>query len=127
MHRQLPSAAFLLLLIAVPLAADARFCATGPIKGQECTGIGIEVCNMIRVDAVEGEGGRLYTVSECYDEVSDYNARKGRCWITTKSRGLGLFAWIMNAASQPAFYHKNDAGEYKELDVEYLTFPCERR
>lgn len=127
MHRHVYCAGLSLLLVSMPLVADARFCATGPIEGQECTGIGIEVCSMMRIDAIEGEEGRLYTVSECYEEVSDYDARKGRCWITTKSRSWGLFSWVINAVNQPTFYHRNDAGEYEELDVEYVTFPCERR
>lgn len=106
--------------------AWAEYVATGPIKGNVCRGIGIEVCGLHRVVAVKGDDGRLYEVSTRYDSVTEYKEGSGRCWIKTKSSGGGIFSWGVNAIKQPTFLEITD-GKYKELDVEYLTFRCVKR
>jgi len=99
------------------------------IENQQilCSGFVIEVCKFVQVDAVKGENGKLYNVKCCYDSVSEYSKSKGRCWINTKSKGGGLLSWGVNAVTQPEFLHLNEDGNYEELDVEYLTFKCQRR
>ena len=107
--------------------ANAEYCATGVIKGNVCKGFVIESCKTIRVDAIKDEDGKLYSINKCYPKVSEYDEAKKWCWIRTKSDGGGLFSWALNSATQPNFLHRNDDGEYEELDVEYLTFGCEIR
>lgn len=119
--------ALAVLAVSVPSAAWPEYCATGPIRGNICSGFVIESCSFVRVDAVEGDNGQLYTVRDCYESVSEYKEGDGRCWIRTKSSGAGLWSWMTNAAVQPKFFHKNDRGEYEELDVEYLVFECVKR
>lgn len=121
----IPTLAVLALL--VPGVVVAEYCATRAIRGNVCKGFVIESCKSVQVDAVEGNNGQLFTVRECYDKVSDYRKSDGLCWIRTKSTGAGLWSWMTNAATQPKFFHKNERGEYEELDVEYLVFDCVRQ
>lgn len=105
-------------------SAFADYLVKGPIEGNVCWGLGIEVCGLKKLDAVKGADGRLFTISDRFKSVSEYNSAKGRCWIRTKSTGGGLFSWGVNAAIQPEFFEKTDSGEYKKHDVEYVTFKC---
>lgn len=120
---QLHIAAVILLLAAVN--ARAEYVATGPIQGSVCKGFIIESCKFHQLHAVKGDDGRLFTIRERYDSVSEH--RSGRCWIRTKSKGAGLLSWGANAISQPEFYEKTSDGKYNKLDVEYLVFPCVER
>ncbi|MEW8424807.1 MAG: hypothetical protein AB2609_08850 [Candidatus Thiodiazotropha sp.] len=115
------------LVLLTLSVAHADYCAVGKIEGNVCKGFVIESCKFVQVDSVKDDNGKLFTVKECYNEVSEYNEGKGRCWINTKSKGGGAISWALNAATQPEFLHKNKNGEYEELDVEYLTFKCVRR
>jgi len=114
----------ILTFFTLPVAR-ADYCAVGQIKGNVCWGFVIESCKFISVDAVKGDDGRLFTLHNCYDKITDY--QQGRCWVDTKSRGGGLWSWTLNAAAQPEFLHKNEDGKYEDIDVEYLTFKCVRR
>ena len=125
LNRTVMLIAALILLIANITHAD--YCAIGQIEGQVCRGFVIESCKNIQVDAVKGSDGQLYTVKECFQEVSEYRESTDRCWIRTKSKGAGLFSWGVNAIGQPVFLHKDENGSYKELDVEYITFKCVKR
>lgn len=115
------------LMFLIFSEAHADYCAVGKIEGNVCKGFVIESCKFVRVDAVKGDNGKLFTVNECYSDVSEHSEGKGRCWINTKSKGGGAISWALNAATQPEFLHKNENGEYEEIDVEYLTFKCVRR
>ena len=116
----------LLVLFMTP-ESHAEYCAVGKIDGNVCKGFVIESCKLVRIDAVYGDNGQLFTVKKCYSNVSEYSEGKGRCWINTKSKGGGALSWLLNVATQPKFLHKNENGEYEEIDVEYLTFKCVRR
>ena len=105
-------------------SAAADYVATGQIEGQVCRGWVIESCRFAKVAAVAGDNGQLYTVRNRYDEVSDYDERRGRCWIEIKSRGAGYLSDALNALAAVQFYELSEAGQYEEIDVEYLTFPC---
>jgi hypothetical protein len=122
----------LAVLFAIPLfliatVSYADYCAVGEIKGNICKGFVIESCRHVRVDAVKGDDGRLFSVKTCYSEVSDYRESDDRCWIRTKSKGLGFWSSALNAAKQPEFFTKKENGEYEEIDVEYLVFKCVKR
>ena len=114
-------------LFLLATASRAEYCAVDEIRGNVCKGFVIEACSFVRVDAVKGDDGKLFTVNKCYSSVSDYKERDGRCWITTKSKGGGALSWALNSATQPEFLHKNENGEYEEIDVEYLVFKCVKR
>ena len=106
---------------------QAEYCAVGKISGNVCKGFVIEACKFVQVDAVKDDNGKLFTVKECYNDVSEHSESKGRCWINTKSKGGGDISWALNTATQPEFLHKNESGKYEEIDVEYLTFKCVKR
>jgi hypothetical protein len=114
----------LCLLAMLPVVAAADYAATGVIEGEVCHGFVLESCRMVPILAVKGKDGRLYTMTAHFAKVDDYNAGQHRCWIRTKSTGGGLLSWATNAALQPEFYTRNDGGQFEEVDVEYLTFPC---
>lgn len=104
----------------------AAYCATGAIEGNVCKGFIIESCSFVRIHAAEGDGGQLYEIAQCYEDVSDFNANQGRCWIRTESSGWGLISSAINLLGGVNFLHRNTSGEYEEVDAEYLTFSCRR-
>ena len=116
---------FVWLLLLVSGQAMSAYKATSPIKGNVCKGFIIESCEMLEIAGVKGSDGKLYTVRTTYEAVDEYNEKTKRCWIKTKSKGAGWLSLGLNAISQPVFVSKSERGEYKELDVEYLTFTCE--
>lgn len=117
----------LLSLFCMCSPALAEYVATGPIEGNVCKGFGIEVCSTHTIVAVKGDDGRMYTVNRQFPSVTEYKEKTGRCWINTKAKGWGLISSAINAAKQPVFFERSPSGEYKELDVEYLTFKCAKR
>ncbi len=112
------------VLVLVVGLANADYLVTGKITGQECSGFVLEVCSNRNVDAVEGDNGKLYHLAEIYSDVDDYDGK--RCWIRTKSKGLGLISKAIDAIGGDQFYEKEKDGRYVEIDVEYITFPCKR-
>jgi hypothetical protein len=115
------------LLLALASSSEAAYLVAGPIKGTVCRGFIIEHCSSYQIDAVRGSDGKLYTVRSEFEDVDDFNERTGRCSIRTKSKSLGLISLGINLATQPVFLTKDDNGEFKELDVEYITFGCVRK
>lgn len=105
----------------------AEYVATGSIEGNVCRGFGIEWCSYRKIVAVRGDDGRLYEVKTTYGSVTEHNETKKRCWIKTKSKGGGLISWGVNALKQPVFFGRTSSGKLEELDVEYITFPCQKR
>lgn len=103
----------------------ADFYAVGPFEGQVCWGVVIEACGLKPLHAVEGSDGKLYTIATTYKSVSDH--KNGRCWIRTKSKGAGLISFGVNAMTQPKFYEKTGGNDFKQHDVEYVTFKCVER
>lgn len=119
--RKIIAAICLALLSTQSLAA---YCATDQINGNVCKGFIIESCSFIAIHAIEGDSGQMYELSQCYEDVSDYDASRERCWIRTKSEGWGLISNAINLMSGTKFYHRDNSGNFEEVDVEYLTFPC---
>jgi hypothetical protein len=108
-------------------ASIADYAVVGKVEGSSCWGVGFQMCSMKTIEAVKGDDGRLYSVAESFSKVSEYNASKGRCWIRTKDSSLGLISMAANAAFSPTFYEKTSSGEFKKIDVEYVTFKCVQR
>ena len=107
--------------------ANAQFVATGPYKGTVCSGFIIESCGTHEISAVRGKDGKLYMLKTEHQAVDEYNEDKRRCHIRTKSKGAGWLSLGLNAVTQPVFLTKQPNGEYKELDVEYVSFPCVKK
>ena len=115
-------------LLSAPASAD--YIAVGPIRGQECTSyVLFESCEMYSVDAVLGDGDKLYTIQTRYESVSDHKVLKDgteRCWIRLKAGGLGLWSKAANLFLADRFHTKTPDGEYEKIDVEYLVFKCKK-
>jgi hypothetical protein len=119
---------FLIMMAALLITvsdAKAEYVAIGQIQGTVCKGFVIEVCSKYNLSAVKGSDGKMYTVSRTFDSVDEHNG--DLCHIRTKLTTGGAFSWAINSVAQPVFYEKTAAGEYKELDVEYVTFKCKKR
>lgn len=117
------AAAFVIAILTYG-TADAQYVATGPYKGTVCSGFIIESCATHEIAAVKGKDGKLYALKTEHQSVDQHSEAKKRCHIRTKSSGAGLLSVGVNAVIQPVFLAKQSNGEYKELDIEYLSFPC---
>ena len=49
-------------LISFPALAD--FIIVGPVKATSCSGIGIQSCSTVEVQAVKGSDGRAYEINK---------------------------------------------------------------
>ena len=100
----------------------ADYYVTGQIQGanKKLLGLGFSTVN---VDAVK-IGGEFYSLQKVYKKVSEYNKKKGRCWINTE---LGQIGKVLNLFRGHAFYEKMNDGSYEKLNLEYITFPCVQR
>lgn len=114
-----------LLFLMLTNIAHAKYIMTGPAEGQVCV-LSI-LCKFHPIAGVKGDDGRPHELMRTYPKVSDYNESKKRCWINTKSTGLGIFSFGINMFSQPVFLELANNGGFKEIDVEYITFPCIKR
>ena len=112
-----------LLLLTFNQPAVAGYKAVGPIQAQDCYDFGIQYCRKRTVTEVVVDGKRFH-VQTNYPSVSEYSARKNMCWINIKSRGLGVFSWGINAATNPVFYGYDEDGKRVKVDAEYLYFKC---
>ena len=107
--------------------AMAEYLVTGQIRGNECSSyIFFSVCNFVTIDAAGDEKGKLYTLTQRYDEVSRFDSKKKKCWINVKTRGAGHISNVINMFFLVTFYTKKDE-EYIEVDPEYLVFPCVKK
>ncbi len=104
----------------------AIYCATGDIEAHECSGFIIKSCGFTRVDAIEKDG-KYYEPARCYKDVNNYSASKERCWITTKSTGLGFINTVFDSVVMPTFYHIDKENNYEKIDPESITFKCTKR
>ena len=116
----------LLLIIILGLSwcnlSLADYYVTGQIQGanKKLMGFGFSIVN---VDAV-GKSDDLYSLQKVYKKVSEYNKKKGRCWINTE---LGQIGKVLNFFKNQSFFEKQTDGSYKKLNLEYITFPCVQR
>ena len=115
---------FLIILFTLVLSggAYADYYVTGRIKGGETKLLGFGL-SIVNVDAVKVDG-ELYSIQKVYKKVSEYDPKKGRCWINTK---LGQIGKVLNFFRDQAFYEKMSDGTYRKLKLEYITFPCVKR
>ena len=98
---------------------------TGDVTGTVCKGLGIEVCDTVKLVAAEGDGGEYFSIAERFPSVNEYSERRQRCTLYVKSSGLGLLSRGMNLFSQK-FYYRDEQGYLKGVKPDYITFPCRK-
>jgi hypothetical protein len=105
----------------------AAYLVNGKVEGNVCSGTIVKTCKFEDLHAIKGSDGNLYTITNSFESVTEYNQSKNRCWINIKGRGIGVISWGINAAVQPDFYEKTSSGEFKKVDVDFITFKCIKR
>lgn len=109
-----------MLLLAEPVRAD--YYVTGEITGWSSKFLGFALTST-KVDAVQGEDGKIRALAMSYKNVDEYKEKEGRCWINTQPRSeIGKLINFFNSTN---FYVKNSKGEYEKIkNLETITFPC---
>ena len=111
-----------MLLLAEPVRAD--YYVTGDITGiSKFLGFAI---TSTKVDAVQGEDGKIRALAMSYKNVDEYKEKEGRCWINTQPRSeIGKLINFFNSTN---FYVKNSKGEYEKIkNLETITFSCVKK
>ncbi len=108
----------IIIFLFISTNANADYLVTGKVTGGVKGMLGFSL-KIVNVDAVM-EDGKLYTIGKRYRQVSEYDKRKGRCWL----RVDGL-SGIMHKAQGRSWHELQSDGTYKKLkNLEYITFPC---
>lgn len=112
-----------ILLLAEPVRAD--YYVTGEITGWSSKFLGFAL-TQTKVDAVQGEDGKIRALAMSYKNVDEYKEKEGRCWINTQPRSeIGKLINFFNSTN---FYVKNSKGEYEKIkNLETITFPCVKK
>lgn len=112
-----------ILLLAEPVRAD--YYVTGEITGWSSKFLGFAL-TQTKVDAVQGEDGKIRALAMSYKNVDEYKEKEGRCWINTQPRSeIGKLINFFNSTN---FYLKNSKGEYEKIkNLETITFPCVKK
>jgi hypothetical protein len=112
------------VFFCTPLAA--KYLVDGEIKGQVCTSyVVVSSCEMVSIEAVEGDDGQLFAIKQEYESVSEFNESTGRCWIRLDISPSWLWR-IKRKLAGPQFFTKNRDGQYKKVNPEYVTFRCKK-
>lgn len=106
-------------------SAKADYYVTGEITGWNSKFLGFALTST-KVDAFQGDDGKIYNLAMSYKNVDEYNQKEGRCWINTKPKSeIGKFINFINSKN---FYLKNSKGEYEKIkNLESITFPCVKK
>lgn len=123
------------LLLAVCVLAGLSSCesrsytyvAVGPFVGWVCSGVVIQHCGFVPIDAVKGKGDQMFEVRTDFSSVDEYNEKTGHCSVKTKSVGGGAVSWASNAMNQPDFQRRVGPNQYEKVDAEFVSFKCLRR
>ncbi|MBU6184747.1 MAG: hypothetical protein KGO98_05755 [Rickettsiales bacterium] len=123
MFRIIALLVFVILLLAQPVKAD--YYVTGDITGWSSKYLGFAL-TQTKVDAVQGEDGKIRALAMSYKNVDEYKEKEGRCWINTQPRSeIGKLINFFNSTN---FYVKNSKGEYEKIkNLETITFPCVKK
>ena len=101
---------------------DSGYIVKGRIEGSICSNwVVFSTCHLVDVDAIEGDGGKLFTVTDRFETVNEYTGE--RCFIRLQHDGW--IEWLVRNATGPVFFTKLPDGKFKKVAVEYLTFACE--
>ncbi len=121
---------YLILFVSIyPNFVLADYIVAGKITGRS-TSWGGFVGNNYDVKGVRGEDGRMHQVARRYKSVSNYNARKQRCWVNTgrsSDEDLGFLTYDLNAFTQNNFIVVNEKWVTEETQLDHITFPCIKR
>jgi len=107
-------------------SVHAGYQVLGPIEAEDCYDFGVSVCSTKTVTEVR-ERGKRFSVSDYFNDVSEYHASKGLCIIRTKSKGMGILSWGINALKQPEFWGYDKNGQFGKIDADYIRFKCIKR
>ena len=107
--------------------ARADYLATGKFSGLVCSGFVIQSCSNVSVDAV-GENGRLFELKRSWPKVTEFNSSQKLCHIRVKGNSVfGFWGDVVGEAASPDFYSLTSSGKYKKVDIESLSFKCQKR
>lgn len=113
-------------LVLVSSHVFAGYQVIGPIKAQDCYDLGIQICSTKTVTEVRKDG-RRYELVNYFENVDEYNSSSGLCHIKTKSKGMGIFSWGVNALKKPDFWGYDKDGKFGKIDADYIYFKCIKR
>lgn len=110
------------VILLLPGSVKADYYVTGDITGWSSKYLGFAL-TQTKVDAVQGEDGKIRALAMSYKNVDEYKEKEGRCWINTQPRSeIGKLINFFNSTN---FYVKNSKGEYEKIkNLETITFPC---
>ncbi len=114
---------YLLTMCFFSSNALSGYYVVGPIKAEDCYDFGIEYCSTKTVTEVRKDGKR-YEVATYFEDVSDYSESKKLCSINTKSRGMGVLSYGVNALVQPDFWGVDKNGKLEKIDADRIYFNC---
>lgn len=122
-NRNLFTAGVSVMLMIVSQMAWADYMVTSEVTGNDCWGIGIKICNTVKVVAFK-KGGEFYEMPTSFSTVSTYSEDNGRCSINIDT-GIWTPLKALTTATLPSFYTKKD-GKLKEITPDYLLFNCKK-
>ena len=112
-------------MLLLSTGARADYYVTGEITGWSSKFLGFAITST-KVDAVQGDDGKIHTLAMSYKNVDEYKEKEGRCWINTQPKSeMGKLINFFNSTN---FYVKNSKGEYEKIkNLESITFSCVKK
>ena len=108
---------YIFFLFVLSNSANAGYVVNGEIRGSIQGWFSIKQTN---VDAILMDDGNLYPLPKFYENVSEYDQYKQRCWIDTV-----VFRKYYTTSLGFRFFKRENNGEYVEIDgLTSITFPC---
>lgn len=125
-------------VIGLNTPSIAKYVADGEIEGNICTNyLFFETCRNVKIDAVRGTDGKLYTVKDTYDDVDEYHdhGELGLCfvrvkygdWFSSLKSWIGWIGWMTGYNLQQTFLTGKGDGKFERVDPEYLVFKCKKQ
>lgn len=106
------AAAFIVSATPMTVSAEPSYRATGAFEGSFCR---FMVCKLRPVLALSRNGGQPEAIPEHYARVSEFDEKRGLCWLRTDKSGL-------------RFHGRDEKGAMADLgEPEFVVFPCVRR
>ena len=116
--------------LIIPFAPETwgEYVRVGPLIGQDCYGVGVEVCPEYELVA-QKKGDQLYSIAEVIPDggVDGYSKVKGLCWKTLRSEGGGLLSRAINMVILETYIYIDEYGKQKEVKPDKLRFACYKR
>jgi hypothetical protein len=122
-------AAFLLCLsFGFVSEAFSEYVRVGPLFGQDCMGLGIEVCPEYELYAAK-KGDQYHSLKEVVSDsaVTSYRESNNMCFKTLRSTGGGLLSGAINLVFLKTYAYYDENGRLQDFEPDYLRFKCYRR